>query len=311
MKIVFMGTPQFAVPTLQAISDANHEIGYVVTQPDRKRNRGGKVTYSEIKQKAIELELEVLQPEKIRTDHHTIDIIKKYAPDIIVVVAYGQILTEEILNIPLYGCVNVHASLLPRWRGASPIHHAILSGDDKTGVTIMKMDVGLDTGDMLTKIECEIGSKSYDMLHDELSMSGAKLLIETLSLIEKNATEPQKQDEEHVTYANLIRKEDGKIDFDSAPEETERQVRALHKWPGVFCQYGEETMKLCKVSPKTNSERNDTSNGTIIKVGNSSFDIICGGRILEVFELQMPGKRRMSVNDYLKGNEIKENTILK
>ncbi len=311
MKIIFMGTPQFAVPTLQTIRDAGHEIGFVVTQPDRKRNRGAKVTYSSIKEKALELGLSILQPEKIRLDVSVIDQIKEYTPDIIVVVAYGQILSEEILSIPKHGCVNVHASLLPRWRGASPIHHAILSGDEVTGVTIMKMDEGLDTGDMLSKAELKIECKTFEDIHDELSNLGASLLVKTLPQIEQNRFNPERQNEEFVTYANLISKDDGKIDFTNTPIEIDRRVRALQLWPGTYCQYEGEVMKLCEVRPKSTEIDSLEPYGTIYEVRKSSFDIICGGGILEVNSIQMPGKRKMSVEDYLKGNKIKEKYILK
>ena len=221
MKIVYMGTPDFAVGPLAAIAEAGYEIGYAVTQQDKARNRGKKIQFTPVKTKAMELDIPVLQPERVKGDEEFLKTLEEYAPDVIVVAAYGQILPEEVLTLPKYGCINIHASLLPRHRGAAPIQRAILCGDEKTGVTIMQMEKGLDTGDMLLKKECSIDSKTADELHDELAEMGAQLIVEFLDRLSAgNPPEPVKQDDSLSTYAPMIFKEDGRIDFDRPAEET-------------------------------------------------------------------------------------------
>ncbi len=305
MKIVYMGTPDFAVGSLAAIAEAGYEIGYVVTKQDKARNRGKKILFTPVKTKAIELGIPVLQPEKVKGDRGFLKTVEEYAPDVIIVAAYGQILPEEILKLPKYGCINIHASLLPRHRGAAPIQRAILAGDDKTGVTIMQMEKGLDTGDMLLKQECDIGLKTADELHDELADIGAHLIVKFLDMLAAgNPPEPVRQDDSLSTYAPMIFKEDGRIDFDRPPEEIARQIRAL----SAFTLYNGETFKIWQ------AEVMDTPcsmpAGTVVKVSDDGIEISAGGKLLNAQVVQMPGKRRMQVKDFIRGNKIETGTVL-
>lgn len=309
MRIVFMGTPEFAVPVLEAVICRGHEVGYVITQPDKARNRGNKIQSTPVKKAAEEKNIKVLQPEKIRNNSEVIEILKEYEPDIIVVVAYGQLIPEVILDIPKYGCVNIHASLLPKLRGASPIQHAILQGEEKTGVTIMQMSQGIDTGDMLAKAETLIGKKNSEQLSRELADIGAKLLTEVLSKLQHGTIKGEVQDHSAATYAGLISKEDGRIDFAKQPQEIERQIRAFDPWPGAFCMYEDQPMKIWKAL--CTGERADAENGTVMAVSGEGIDICCGGMILRALELQLPGKKRIDVGSFLRGNKIEKNTVLR
>ncbi|MEE0741256.1 MAG: methionyl-tRNA formyltransferase [Emergencia sp.] len=304
MRIVFMGTPDFAVPVLEEIIKAGHQVGYVITQPDKARNRGKKVQFTPVKGAALRHDIPVLQPEKIKNSPQTMDVLREYEPDIIVVVAYGQIIQKELLSLPRFGCVNVHASLLPRLRGASPIQHAILCGEEETGVTIMQMGEGLDTGDMLSRIKTPVGSKNGEQLHDELSVLGAKLLAETLPKIEAGKIQPEKQDDSLSTYAGLITKQDGKVDFTQSPEVIERKIRAFDPWPGAFCTFREDSMKIWKAVVQEMATEKES--GTIIAVSDDGLDVACGGGVLRITEIQMPGKKRVSINAFLRGNQIEK-----
>lgn len=308
MKVVFMGTPDFAVPVLDAIIKAGHEVGYVVTQPDKAKNRGKKVLFTPVKELAVANDIPVLQPERIKQSPETMELLKAYEPDIAVVVAYGQIIQKELLDLPKYGCVNVHASLLPKLRGASPIHHAILQGEDETGVTIMQMAEGLDTGDMLTKVSLPIDGMNCEALHDKLAEMGAQLLVDTLPMIEAGEVTPEPQDDALSSYAGLISKKDGIIDFTKTPEEIERQIRAFDPWPGAYCTYKGETMKLWKAEAL--DKTSDAAVGTIVKVSDEGIEICCGGRLLRATEIQMPGKKRVEVSAYLRGNSIEKDIVL-
>lgn len=309
MKIVFMGTPDFAVTVLEGILKTEHEVGLVATQPDKAKNRGKKIQYTPVKEKALEHGISVLQPEKVRGNEEFLAKLREYQPDIIVVVAYGQILPKEILELPKYGCVNVHASLLPHLRGAAPIQRAIIDGDEETGVTIMQMAEGLDTGDMLLKDSLKIGRMNYSQLHDALAEMGARLIAEALTGIENGEIQPEPQDDSLSTYAKMIFKQDGKIDFGKEPEEVERLIRGFDPWPGAFCDYEDIVMKLWKAEPL--KEKTTEPAGTILSVSNDGIKIACGSGALLVSEIQVPGKKRVMVSDYLKGNKIKEGIVLK
>lgn len=309
MKIVFMGTPDFAVTVLEGILKTEHEVGLVATQPDKAKNRGKKIQYTPVKEKALAHGIPVLQPEKVRGNEEFLSKLREYQPDIIVVVAYGQILPKEILELPKYGCVNVHASLLPHLRGAAPIQRAIIDGDKETGVTIMQMAEGLDTGDMLLKDSLEIGRMNYSQLHDALAEMGARLIAEALKGIENGEIQPEPQDDSLSTYAKMIFKQDGKIDFSKEPEEVERLIRGFDPWPGAFCDYEDIVMKLWKAEPL--KEKRAETAGTILSVSNDGIKIACGSGALLVSEIQVPGKKRVMVSDYLKGNRIKEGIVLK
>ena len=309
MKIVFMGTPDFAVTVLEGILKTEHEVGLVVTQPDKAKNRGKKIQYTPVKEKALAHGIPVLQPEKVRGNEEFLAKLREYRPDIIIVVAYGQILPKEILELPKYGCVNVHASLLPRLRGAAPIQRAIIDGDEETGVTIMQMAEGLDTGDMLLKDSLKIGRMNYSQLHDALAQMGARLIAEALQSIENGQIQPEPQDDSLSTYAKMIFKQDGKIDFSRKPEEVERLIRGFDPWPGAFCDYEDIVMKLWNAEPL--KENTAEPAGTILSVSNDGIKIACGRGALLVSEIQVPGKKRVMVSDYLKGNRIKEGIVLK
>ncbi len=309
MKTVFMGTPDFAAVILDNLYKSENSVELVITQPDRAKNRGKKIQFTPVKEKALEHNTKVLQPEKIRNDAQTMEELKAVNPDIIVVAAYGQILPEEILNLPKFGCVNVHASLLPRLRGASPIQQAIVQGEKKTGVTIMQMAKGLDTGDMLLSDEIEIGDLNGSRLHDELADMGGSLIIKALKLIEEGKAEAIPQDDSKATYAGLITKKDGKIDFTKSPEEIERLIRGFDPWPGAFCQYRDLQIKFWKAFPC--DELSSKGPGTVINADKSGIKISCGGRVLTVTEIQVPGKRRMDVAEYLKGHVIEVGSVFR
>lgn len=306
MKIVYMGTPDFAVPSLEALYQAGHEICYVVTQPDAVRDRGKKIKFSPVKEKALALGLAVLQPAKVRGNEELLCILKEAAPDLIAVAAYGQILPKEILEIPVYGCVNVHGSLLPRFRGAAPIQRAIIEGDEETGVTIMYMEEGLDTGDMLAKTVVPIGWKTGQQLHDELAIAGAKLLADTIQKLPSMTGEKQKN--EDSTYAPMISKKEGHIDFSKTPKEIERLVRAFDPWPGTYFYYDGKMIKVHAAEDA--AENSSAAFGTVLGLSAQGLDIAAGGGVLRVTQIQVPGKKRVEIKEYLKGNSIEIGTVL-
>lgn len=302
MKIVYMGTPEFAVPSLQAICDAGHEVALVVTQPDRRGNRG-KVLPSAVKALSMELGIEVAQPLSIKKEPEFVDKLREINPDIIVVAAFGQILTEEVLNLPKYGCINVHGSLLPRLRGASPMQTCILDGDEKTGVTIMQMAKGLDTGDMLTKVECMIGDKNITELAEDLSSLGAKLLVDTLDLIEAGEVTPEPQNDEESTYAHIIAKKDGATDFNEPADVLVRKLRAYYEWPTLHSFLGDASVKFYDAEAIMDVAV-DGEFGTVYSVDKNSFTINCKDSRLVVKELQLQGKKRLKAGDFLRGYKL-------
>ncbi len=312
MKIVYMGTPEVAVKPLESLVKSGYTVGYVVTQPDKARDRGKKVQFPPVKEAALALGLEVLQPEKIRGNEEFFNLLKTYEPDIIIVAAYGKLLPAELLELPPLGCINIHASLLPRFRGAAPIQRAILEGDEYTGITLMRMEEGLDTGDMLAAIQTPTGVKRGDELTAELSALGAELLISTLPGIGAGTLKAIPQDHSLATYASRLSKEDGHIDFGSAPEVIERKIRALDPWPGAFCFYKGEPMKVWAAEKDgSGSYSFDTEPGTITEVGPGGIKVSAGKGTIVLKEIQMPGKKRMAVSDYLKGNSIEAGSSLK
>jgi len=317
MRIIYMGTPDFAVPSLTALHEAGHEIVYVVTQPDAVRDRGKKIKFSPVKEKAIELDIPVLQPERVRGNEEFINTLKEAAPDVIAVAAYGQILPKEVLDIPPLGCINVHGSLLPRFRGAAPIQRSIIAGDEETGITIMYMAEGLDTGDMLAKMSTPIGDKTGEQLHDELAVMGAKLLVETIPQLGEITGE--KQDDALSNYAPMISKKEGHIDFTKTPQQIERIIRAFTPWPGTYFYYGDKMVKLHKAKVFTAKEYEREAQGsltesavagTVIAASKDGLDIAAGGGVLRAVEIQMPGKKRVEFREFLKGNSIEIGTVL-
>lgn len=307
MRVVFMGTPEFAVPTLQALIDHHQVIG-VVTQPDKQRGRGKKVQFPPVKEKAMEYDLPVYQPQKAR-DEEFITVLKDLNPDVIVVVAYGQILPESILNIPKYGCINVHGSLLPKYRGAAPIQWSVLDGEEKTGITTMYMEKGLDTGDMIEKAELVLDAKeTAGTLHDKLMVMGADLLLSTLEKLENETAVRIKQDDSKSCYAKMLTKEMGQIDFTKPAKEIERLIRGLNPWPSAYTSMNGKTMKLwdadvmeCDVKEKP---------GTVIDVTKDAIVTATGKDALALKEIQLAGKKRMKVSAFLLGYHVEKGTKL-
>lgn len=301
-----MGTPDFAVPALQALHEAGHEITGVVTRPDAKSNRGKKIHFSPVKEKALELGLTVMQPEKLRGNEEFLQTLQEAAPDVIVVAAYGRILPPQILHLPEKGCLNIHGSLLPRFRGAAPIQAALLEGDETTGITIMQMEEGLDTGAMLLQGSTPVEKKNCGQMHEELAEMGARLITEALERLDELV--PRPQDDALATYAPMISKKDGEVDFSQSPERIERQIRAFDPWPGTFTYYGDKMMKLWGAI--CIDQEASQAPGTVLATSPEGIDIAAGGRILRVTQLQMPGRKRTPAAEYLKGNAIEIGTVL-
>lgn len=308
MNVIFMGTPEFAVPTLKKLYEKGHNIQLVVTQPDKPSGRGKKLKKSEVKETAEQLNIPVFQPDKIKKPEN-IEELKKYNPDVIVVVAYGQILNKEILNMPKYGCINVHASLLPKLRGAAPLNWAIINGEDHTGVTTMKMDVGLDTGDMLLKSEVKIDENmNVGELHDILMEKGAELLIETLEKIEKNELTPHMQDDSLSNYAPMFNNENRKIDWNKSAKQIHDLVRGLSPWPTAYFTMEDKQVKVYEST--YSNERINHVPGYVIKADNEGIFVTTGNGIVILKEIQMPGKNKMKVEAYLRGNKFPEHILL-
>ena len=308
MRVVFMGTPDFSVPTLEKIIEAGHEVIGVVTQPDKAKGRGKKVLFPPVKETALAHDLPVYQPRRAR-DPEFIEEMKTLNPDVMVVVAFGQILPKAILDIPKYGCINVHASLLPKYRGAAPIQWAVIRGEKVSGVTTMQMDVGLDTGDMLLKKEVLLDEEETGgSLHDKLSTLGGDLLIETLKKIEAGDIHPEKQDDSQAgEYARMLDKNLGRIDFSLPAVEIERLIRGLNPWPSAFTSYNGKTMKLWKAKADNCGQGVP---GQVIHVDKNSFTVQTGQGTLQILELQMEGKKRMDAGAFLRGCPLETGTIL-
>ncbi len=312
MKIVFMGTPDFAAGALKAIIEAGHEVTLVVTQPDRAKGRSDKLIPSPVKEVALEHNIPVFQPLKIKTPEAVAEL-RKYDADIFIVAAFGQIISQEILDMPRYGCVNIHASLLPKYRGASPIQRVILDGEKKTGVTIMQMDAGIDTGDMLYKVETEISDEdTFETLHDRLTGIGAEAIVEALPLIESGELVPEKQDDSQSCYAKLIKKEMGKIDFNKSAEEVSRLVRGMTPWPSAYTFLSGKQMKVWRVSvlPQTDDKAGKAVPGEIVELTKDGITVKCGEGSVKILELQLEGKKRMAAKDFLLGAKPEVGSIL-
>lgn len=310
MKVVFMGTPDFAVETLEAIVGAGHEVAAVVTQPDKPKGRGGVMAMSPVKECALRHGLTVLQPLKARSPEF-VDEIKAIDPDVIVVVAFGQIIPSEIIHMPKYGCINVHASLLPKYRGASPIQWTVLDGCEYSGVTTMLMDEGIDTGDILETATVKLDEKETGgSLFDRLSLVGAKLLVETLDKAEAGQLHPVKQDDSQSSYVRMMDKSFGLMDFTQPVEVLERKVRALNPWPSAFTHMDEKLLKIWDATVIKDSSVKAGDYGKVKTDGKTCFMVACDGGYLSVNELQLEGKKRMKVEHFLRGYSIKEGTVL-
>ncbi|WP_432665171.1 methionyl-tRNA formyltransferase [Wukongibacter baidiensis] len=308
MRILFMGTPDFAVPCLEEMNKNGYEVVSVITQPDRPKGRGKKVLPPPVKVKAMELGIEVLQPVKVREKEY-IDAIKKMDVDCIVVVAYGQLLPKEILDIPEKGCINVHASLLPKYRGAAPINWVIVNGEETTGITTMHMSEGLDTGDMILKEEVKIErDMTAGQLHDILSDIGAKVLIETLELLKSNKAPRTPQNDSESCYASMLSSKTGFVNWENSAEDIYNLVRGLNPWPVAYTMYKGKKMKIWKAN--ISSTTSNEENGKIIKVDKSGVYVSTGNGVLVIEEIQLPNSRRMTVDEYIRGNTIESNIVL-
>ncbi len=307
IRTVFMGTPDFALPTLQGLIEAGVNLVAVYTQPDRPRGRGKKLAPPPVKELAERHGIPVHQPARLR-EPAVVEELRSLAPDLIVVVAYGQILPKSVLEIPRYGCINVHASLLPRYRGASPINQAVIDGEQVTGVTTMLMDVGLDTGDMLVRRATEIGpEETAGELHDRLALLGREAMEETLKRLCAGKLAPQPQDDSQSCYAPMLNKDQGRIDWQKSAREIHNKVRGLSPWPGAYTFLNGEVLKLGATSPE-----NGTGGppGTVLEAGPEGVRIACGEGVLRVCELQLPGKKRLAAAEFLRGRPLPAGTRL-
>ena len=309
MNVVFMGTPDFAVPTLEMLIAEGHTVSAVVTQPDKPKGRGKKQSMSPVKEVALTHHLEVLQPEKVRGDEEFYKHIQSLKPDVIVVVAFGQILPESILSIPQYGCINIHGSLLPKYRGAAPIQWAILNEEKVTGVTIMYMDKGMDTGDMLYKKEIPIEPEdTYETLHDKMKIIGAEALKEAFPLILEGGRGREKQKSEEATYASKIEKSLGEINWQETTHRIDAQIRGLNPWPGGYTYYRGEVMKIWKAQPSQINCLEEA--GRLLEINKEGILVKTLDGCLCITEIQMPNKKRMHVSEYIKGNKLEKGIML-
>ncbi len=303
MRVVFMGTPEFSVPCLERLVGDGHEVVGVFTQPDKPKGRGKQMSMPPVKEKALEYGINVYQPRSMR-DGEALSILKELQPELIVVTAFGKILPGEILDFPKYGCINIHASLLPKYRGAAPIQWSVINGEAETGVTSMQMDVGLDTGDMLLKEKIEIGENdTAETVHDKLSELGAKVLSKTVEALVKGGLIREKQDDSLSNYAPMLTKELSPIDFAQSAQSIHNKIRGLYPWPSATAVIGGKKLKIhsSKIGGNTSEEP-----GVVTAVGDR-LEISCGdGKCIEILTLQAEGKKAMSAADYMRGNKIEK-----
>ncbi len=316
MRIVFMGTPDFAVGALEAILQAGHQVAAVVTQPDKPKGRGKEIQVTPVKACAMAHGIPVFQPVKVK-EKEAVETLRGYNADIFVVAAFGQLLSEEILSMPEYGCVNIHASLLPKYRGAGPIQWVIINGEEKTGVTIMQMDKGLDTGDMLLKEEVVIDPKETgDSLHDKLASVGAGLIVEALAKLERGELVPEKQNEEDTCYAKRLQKSMGRIDWQQSAGKLDCLIRGLISWPGAYTVLRGKNLKIWEIEaverprnvPEDSAVHSDPDAvlpGTVVAVTREAFYVKTGEGILKILAVQPEGKKRMPVKEFLLGYQVK------
>lgn len=301
-----MGTPDFAVNTLEAVVKAGHEVALVVTQPDKAKGRGKKMVFTPVKEKALEYNLPVSQPERVR-DEAFMDELERLKPDVIVVAAFGQILPEQILNIPRYGCINVHASLLPAYRGAAPIQWAVIDGLEETGITIMYMEKGLDTGDIICQSRVKLSpDETGGSLFDRLAVEGAELLVETLEQLENGTAVRRKQDDSKASYARMLSKDMGRLDFTQDAVILERLIRGLNPWPSAYTRVNGKNLKIyaAKVLKEEEIDGQEPDAGRVIAVDKKSFTVRCGKGALRILNLQLEGKKRMDTAAFLLGYDI-------
>ena len=307
MNIVFMGTPDFAVPSLQRMIK-EYNVTAILTQPDKPKGRGKKMAYSAVKEEGLKHEIPIYQPIKLKDDRDLIEKLKELKPDFIIVVAFGQILTKEVLDIPKYGCINLHASLLPMYRGAAPLNWAIINGEKISGNTTMLMDVGLDTGDMILKDEVEIpNNMTTGELHDILMVRGADLLVKSIEGISKGDIVPEKQGNE-TFYAKMLDKNIANIDWNKSAEEIHNLVRGLNPWPIAYTDYKNERMKIYET--EVLKEKSNKEPGTIIDVSKNGVKVSCKEDVLLIKRVQFPNGKPLTIEQYINGHEIEENIIL-
>lgn len=305
MRLVFMGTPDFAAGALEALIKAGHEIVLAVTQPDKPKGRSGQLMPTPVKACALEHRIQVFQPERIKRPE-AVEELTKYPADAFVVAAFGQILSQEILDMPPYGCLNVHASLLPKYRGASPIQHVILNGEEKTGITIMQMNAGLDTGDILWQREMSISDEdTYQSLEEALMKLGGETIVEALELLQAGKLTPVAQTEEESCYAPLIKKEMGKLDFSRDAISLDRMIRGMNPWPSAYTTLHGKQLKIWRAKPCGDAQAQGVP-GEITGVAKTGFSVQTGKGTLEITEVQLEGKKRMNCRDFLLGVQLKE-----
>ncbi len=308
MKIVFMGTPDFAVRSLETLIHSKHEVIGVVTQPDKPKGRGKTIQMTPVKELALEHGIPVFQPKRIRNEE-AIAHVKEWNPDVIVVAAFGQLLPKEIIDMPQYGCLNIHASLLPKYRGASPIQQAVINGEKESGVTIMKMDEGLDTGDMLKKKSVLLDEKETgESLHDKLALLGGPLMLEVLEELEKGTAVLTPQKDEESSYAKMLKKDMGHIDWEKPATVIECLIRGLNSWPSAYTGFEGKTLKIWNADVvEENSEYNP---GTIVRTEKDAVFVQTGEGLLKLKEVQLEGKKRMDMAAFLRGYHMDRGTIL-
>lgn len=307
MRIIFMGTPDFSVGMLNALIEAGHEVVLAVTQPDKPKGRGGKMQFTPVKETALAHQIPVFQPKRVRAPE-CIEELRRYNADIMVVIAFGQILPKEILEMTPYGCINVHASLLPKYRGAAPIQWAVINGEKVSGVTTMQMDEGLDTGDMLLKSEVVLSSRETGgSLHDKLAMEGAMLCVRTLRALEEKTVTPEPQGETTTEYARMLDKGLGNIDWSRDAVSIERLIRGLNPWPSAYTEWNGKIMKIWEAVVVDQDTKE--APGTVVKVEKDGFCVQTGKGVLKVLSLQIPGKKRMEAGAFLRGYPMEEGTI--
>lgn len=308
MKIVFMGTPDFAAGILEDIIGAGHEVVLVVTKEDKPRGRGREMSYTPVKEVAIKHGITIFQPHKIKTPEAVLKL-KEYEADVFVVVAYGQILSREILDMPKKLCVNIHASLLPKYRGAAPIQWAVIDGEKYTGVTSMRMEDGIDTGDIIDSVKYELKSdETGGSLFDKLMELGGELIVSTLEKIENGTVTFTKQDDSKSTYAKMLDKKLGRLDFSMSADAIERLIRGLDPWPSAYTSLNNKSLKIWRAEVRTDEYEGQP--GEIVYVSEDEMYIKTGNGILSVKELQLEGKKRMYIKDFLHGNKIEKGIIL-
>ena len=310
MKVLFMGTPDFAVGALEAIIEAGHEVVCVVTQPDKPKGRSGQMQFSPVKECALKYGLPVFQPERIKRPE-AVEELRKYDAQVFVVAAFGQIVSREILDMPPFGCINIHASLLPKYRGASPIQQAVLDGEEKSGVTIMQMEDGIDTGDILYQKEDPLAPKETgESLFDKLSVLGARAIVEALPLLEAGKLTPVKQDESKATHVKMISKSQGMIDWSEDSVVIERKIRGLNSWPSAYTYYKGKQLKIWDADVISMQVEGDVKPGMVVAVDKETFTVKTGNGELVIRQLQLEGKKRMNTHDFLLGCQIQVGDML-